>query len=231
MNVIDRTAALTLATIALLCMGATPRPATTLSPAELNREGEQLFGSAWNPALGAWLPSFGDVDQPWRNGQTTHVDQRDGFVYEGKSLVHGYFGQLGPKDGTFLVYGRAGPPRGHVVYDPVHRIAFYEVGCCSAEVVVAAADVLAPPSPVVAKDLSALRTARGARFGQTTTDVMHVYGVARPLPVSGHADMLVLAYTTWPPFKSLDGHNSCGQMQNFVFRHDRLIFIQFGNGC
>ncbi len=212
--------------IVLASASPTPNPA-------INEEGKQLFGSAWSPALGAWLPSYGDGDNPWRDGEATHIDQRDGFVYEGKALIKGYFGSLGPADGTPFVYGAAGPPRGHVVYDPARHIAFYEQGCCSADEVVAAADVSPPPKTVVTRDLSGLRTARGIRFGSTAADVMRIYGLSKPLSVAGHPGLQMLAYTTWAPFKSLDAASQakCGQMQNFILRENRVVFIQFENGC
>src|SRR5271166_4908741 len=213
------------ASTALFGVAAQPAPAPPWSPAS-------QYGDAWSPALGAWLPSFGELDEPWRHDQATRIAQRDGFVYEGNSLLKGYWGHLGRVDGTHFVYGSAGPPRGHVVYDPVHRIAFYEQGCCSFDEVVASADAAPPPKRVVARDLSDLHTVRGIHFGDTSTAVMHIYGKSALLPVKGHPGFEMLAYTTWPPFKSLTNVNSpCGQMQNFIFRGDRVVFIQFENGC
>jgi hypothetical protein len=141
-------------------------------------------------------------------------------------------GFQGPDDGTPFVYGAAGPTRGHVVYDPAHRIAFFEQGCCSASEVVAAADVVPPPKHVVTNDLSGLSTVRGIRLGETPTAVMQIYGKSKMLTVTGHAGLQMLAYTTWKPFKSVSTVASpCGQFQNFVFRQERLIYIRFGNGC
>jgi hypothetical protein len=212
--------------IALLGASPTPNPAVM-------EEGRHMFGSAWSPAIGAWLPSFGDGDEPWRHGAATTIHQRDGFVYEGTILIGGYWGSLGPADGTRFVYGEAGPPKGHVVYDPIHHIAFFEQGCCSFDEVVAATDVAPPPKQVVTRDLSDLHTARGIRFGATSAEVMRIYGTSRPLSVSNHPELKMLAYTTWVSFKSLEGHShsACGQMENFIFRRDQVVFIQFENGC
>jgi hypothetical protein len=52
------------------------------TPNSLNHEGLARYGSAWIPALGAWLPSFGDGDEPWRRGEATQIAQHDGFQYE-----------------------------------------------------------------------------------------------------------------------------------------------------
>jgi hypothetical protein len=224
-----RVVALTLCVVACFSLLAASSATTSL-----NQQGTALFGSAWSPALGAWLPSYGDLDEPWRHGEATQIAQRDWFQYKnekpGSPYAVGFRGPGG--DGTGFVYGAAGPTRGHVVYDPVHRIAFFEQGCCSANEVVAAADVLPPPKHVVSRDLSDLSTVRGIRLGETPTAVMQIYGKSSWLQVAGHADLQMLAYTTWKPFKSLNtATGPCGQFQNFVFRQERLIYIGFGNGC
>jgi len=138
--------------------------------------------------------------------------------------------------GPSPVYGDAGPTKGYVVYDPVHRIAFYEQGCCSWEDLVAAADTPAPPKPVVMRDLQNLTTMRGVRLGQTVRQVERIYGAATLLAVHGHPHVEFLAYTTWPPYIHA-GHypphwrDPCGQFENFYFRQGRLMLIQLSNGC
>jgi hypothetical protein len=209
-------------------LGASPTPGSL----HLEGTGTALFGPAWNPALGAWLPSFGDLGEPWRSGAATEIAQRDGFVYAKPDQDRpNTLGLQGPGDGTAFVYGKAGPVRGHVVYDPAHHVAFYEQGCCSYFDVAASADVVPPPKPVVTHDLSGLTTVRGIRLGETPTAVMQIYGRSRLLSVTGHAGLQMLAYTTWKPFKSMTTVTPCGQFQNFVFRQERLIYIGFGNGC
>ncbi len=187
--------------------------------------------AGWSPAIGAWLPSYGDSNNPWLEGHAAFIHRRDGFAYEGRALgLDGRFGEA-PRDGTFFVYGNAGPPKGYVVYDPAHRIAFYGQGCCSWFDLVAAANVPPPPKPVVRRDLSALRTVRGVRLGMSPSDVMSVYGRARFTPLRTHRRMHLLAYTTWPPATTLATHASCEQFENFYFRGGRLVLIQLGNGC
>jgi hypothetical protein len=215
-----------LAAIESLGASPSPKPTHTWDP-------NAHYGTAYSPALGAWLPSYGVAPEAWWHGQATHIDQRDGFAYENeKPWRPDALGFQGPDDGTFFVYGEAGPPKGHVVYDPAHRIAFYDQGCCSWHDVVVAADVAPPPKRVVTRDLSDIHTVRGIRLGVTPTAVMQVYGKAKLLPVTGHADVQLLAYTTWAPMKSQAAlRGPCGQLENFVFRQNRLIFIQLGNGC
>ncbi|MDQ2865967.1 MAG: hypothetical protein M3R51_07045 [Candidatus Eremiobacteraeota bacterium] len=192
----------------------------------------RYFHNACSEAMGAWLPTLGYPGTWWERGLAAHITRRDGFLYEGERPTAAQFlGYQGPKDGTFFVYGNAGPPKGHAVYDPVHRIAFYQQGCCSWNDVVAATNVTAPPKPVVKRDLHDLVTVRGIRLGQTMPEVMRIYGKSTPIPISAHLDVHVLPYTTWRPIQTLHSIDSCGQFQNFFFRKNRLIMIQLGNGC
>lgn len=179
--------------------------------------------------MGRWLPTFGSGW--WK--QSTHIDRRDRFNYSnGHPLSSDRFEDQGPHDGTFFVYGTAGPPNGNVVYDPIHRVAFYQQACCSWSEVVAASGVPKPPKPVLARDLSALATVRGVRLGQTEVEVMKIYGSASEYVVDGHPGVRVLAYTTAPAHRSgSQAVSDCGQTQNFFFRDNRLILIQLGDGC
>lgn len=227
--------------IAALCVLLLPQ-SDVASPNQVptsNPHCIRFYDGACSEALGAWLPSsgYGYVADQWRHGRATRIQQRDGFMYENeKPASPMYLGFQGPDDGTFFVYGMAGPPRGHVVYDPVHHIAFYKQGCCSWDEVVAASHVAPPPKTVVARDLSTLRTVRGIYLGMHPSAVTRTYGASSLLTVSGHADVRMLAYTTWKPAKDVTGvgigfPGTCGQFENFYFRGDRLILIQFGNGC
>ncbi|MGH7727190.1 MAG: hypothetical protein ACREM2_00140 [Vulcanimicrobiaceae bacterium] len=212
-----------------LAAGSLPKAMPTENPACV-----QSYGKACSEAIGTWLPNYlfqYDAD-PWQTGRATHIAKRDGFVYENEKLPPAQFlGVEGPFDGTFFVHGDAGPPRGRVVYDYVHRIALYEQGCCAADEVVAALGAPPPPKRVISKDLSGLRTVRGIRFGITPAAVIAIYGKAPLQPIAYHPDLRLLAYTTWPASNTHWAHSPCGQMENFVFRHGRLAFIQFGNGC
>ena len=192
----------------------------------------KYYGKACSEAIGEWLPTFRFNDAAYWD-RATHVKERDGFIYEHeKPLVPDALGFQGPDDGTFFVYGTAGPPKGHAVYDYNHHIAFYEQGCCSGQEVVAASGVPAPPKRLVARDLSSLRTVRGIHLGVSVTDVIRIYGRAKALPIPSHPGVSLLAYTTWPPRNRVKTVQlPCGQFENFWFRGGRLILIQLENGC
>lgn len=185
-----------------------------------------------NWVLAPWLPSYTFASDLWAAGRARRIGRRDGFVYERERELPGVpLGFIGPDDGTPFTYGTAGPPRGEVVYDYAHRIAFYRRGCCSWNEVVAA---YAPPPPkrVIDRNLAALHTTRGIHLGMSPAQVRKIYGVAPMLAVPGTPAVRVLAYTTRPPRKSLKMVSSpCGQDENFYFRRARLVQIQIGNGC
>ncbi len=191
----------------------------------------KYYDGACSEAIGRWLPTFGIASDRW--AQAKRVHQRDGFIYENeRPRVPDALGFQGPDDGSFFVYGNAGPPKGHVVYDPKHHVAFYQQGCCSWDDVVAASDVSSPPKHLVSRDLSGLRTVRGIRLGMRPSDVIRIYGSSNLLSVARHDGVSLLAYTTWPPKRSLKSvEEPCGQFENFFFRHDHLVLIQLGNGC
>ena len=212
----------------VLLFGASATPTV---PAEL-AECVRFYGSACSEALGAWLPHFVESGYAWEAGRATHIEKRDAFVYGSYvAPANVPLGYVRPYDGTFFVYGNAGPPKGHVVFDYAHHIAFYSQGCCSGNDVVAVVGVADPPKRVVARDLSGLRTVRGVRLGMSPAGVMSIYGASHLLRVPNHGDLRLLAYTTWPPFHAVPSRDPCGQFQNFVFRYDRLISLQIGNGC
>ncbi|MDQ6780458.1 MAG: hypothetical protein M3Z37_04805 [Candidatus Eremiobacteraeota bacterium] len=192
----------------------------------------ELYGaSACVPVLTAWLPSLGDPDNWWWHGKATRIHDRDGFRYGDESASRQIFG-LTLKQGTFFVREAPGPPKGRVIYDAAHRIALYEEGCCTAYKSVAADHVPLPPRKIVDRDLSQLKTVRGLQLGDSMERVLKVYGPSRALKLSANPGLVILAYTTWPPF----GVESilkapCGQVENFAFRHERLVYIEFGDGC
>ncbi|HTZ55105.1 MAG TPA: hypothetical protein VMB20_08560 [Candidatus Acidoferrum sp.] len=190
----------------------------------------KYYHDACSEALGEWLPGFGFSSDFWDVAR--RISQRDTFVYKGEHTAPAeVFGTTGPGDGTFFVYGDAGPPRGHVVYDYEHHITFYEQGCCSwQDVVLAYASP--PPKPVVQRNLMGLHTERGIYLDMSMRQVTRIYGVSKLQPIAHQDNMYVLAYTTWPPRKDVRVvRMPCGQFENFYFRNDRLVLIQLGNGC
>jgi len=122
-------------------------------------------------------------------------------------------------------------PKGHAVYDYAGRIAFYEQGCCAWQEAVAAADTPPPPKRVVARDLSGLRTVRGIRLGMAQAAVMHVYGRTSPHRLEDRSGSVLLAYVTLNKPTATGQYGTCGQWQNFVFRSDRLVWMQISNAC
>jgi hypothetical protein len=208
--------------------GSAAAPVPTPSDRAVEAQCHPYFHDACSEAMGRWLPMFGYSATWW--DQATRIYVRDRFTYENQPMSLNAF-QPGPEDGTLFVYGSAGPPKGRAVYDPRHRLAFYQQGCCSWSDVVAAADVSAPPKRVVTRDLTGLVTVRGIRLGQTEAAVMKIYGKSKLLPVPRNPGVSVLAYTTWRPRKEVRTSPPCGQFQNFFFRRGRLILIQLGDGC
>jgi hypothetical protein len=190
----------------------------------------QYYHSACSEALGEWLPTFANAGKFWNDAR--HITRRDGFSYGGQRPASPAFeGMEGAKGGTFFVYGNAGPPKGEVIYDYAHHIAFYDQGCCSWHDVVAA---YAPPPPkrVVNRDLTQLHTNRGVHLGMSPKQVEEIYGKATMRKVGGYDGVFVLPYTTWPPLAQVKTvHSPCGQFENFFFKKNRLILIQIGNGC
>jgi hypothetical protein len=203
-----------------------PTPVPTENPVCLNS-----FHAACSEAIGAWLPVVSFSSDPLLAGHAKRLSARDGFVYENeKPSAPEFLGYQGPDDGTFFAYGDAGPPKGRVVYDYRHHVAFYEQGCCSWHDVVAA-EASPPPKRVVSRDLTALRAVRGISLGMTIAAVTAIDGAARPYTVPQLVDMQVLSYTTCLQASSVNVPLPYGQNDNFFFLNGRLVLIQFGNGC
>jgi hypothetical protein len=203
----------------------------TETDAEIDAMCRPYFHDACSEALGRWLPGFSaGFGSDW-SARATHVSQRDHFVYEGERDDHlSVLQSIGPRDGTRFVFGTAGPPRGEVVYDPTHHIAFYDVGCCSWRAFVAAAGTPAPPKSVANRDLRNLATARGARLWMTPEEIRGIYGNATFRALPGLKGVSVLSYSAViPPTPQV--YSPCVQEQNFFFRTNRLILIQLVNAC
>jgi hypothetical protein len=199
-----------------------PTPLPTNNPGCI-----QYYGAACSEALGQWLPgaAFGGFT-PWREGKTAKVAFLDSFVYSGKGHVpaHLRFGtRPEPADGTFFVYGDAGPPKGNVVYDYRRHIAFYFQGCCSWQSTIAA-NAAPPPKRVANRDLSTLHTQHGIALGDSVENVLRIYGPAQLSGIPGHPALKMLSYVHMV-------NNMCGQFDNFAFRNNRLISIELLTGC
>ena len=211
--------------VAVSIAASTPKALPTENPAC-----PQYYHQACSEAIGKWLPEMGDwYGFEFLDLKAKRVAFTDGFVYERhkpkwNSAPYAGWAPVRPQDGTFFVYGNAGPPKGSLVYDYAHNTAFYEQGCCAWSEVVAAAGVTRPPKRVVSRDLSSLHTLRGVALGQSVREVLHLYGRAPVAIARRHPAIQRLTYL----------HNfdkSCGQSQNFIFKNGRLIYIALINSC
>ena len=195
--------------LALLLAAALARPVPTNPPICA-----QYFPSTCNQAVGEWLPQFATPDAFWDHA--THITQRDRFPQN-------------PKGGTLIVF-TVEMQKAYVIYDAAHGRVFYETGCCSWDETVLAY-VFAPPKTLANQNLWPLKTVRGVTLGMDPWEVMRIYGSSERRIVE-NTDLIVLAYTTWPPRNKLSKTKSeCGQFENFYFRLNKLIEIQIGDGC
>lgn len=216
--------AFVLAVTASAAMPAPKTPPTEFPPCP------PYYHQACSEAIGKWLPEMSEWYR-WSpsDQQPSNVSFTDAFIYEGhkpKRNTQPYYDWQteSPKDGTFFVYGNAGPPKGSLVYDYANRITYYGQGCCSWFELVAATGVSPPPKRVASRDLATLRTVHGVRLGQTVSEVLALYGPARISRAAGHATIVRVAYA-----HKFD--KDCGQYQTFIFKNGRLIFIGLMNGC
>lgn len=198
-----------------------------------------LYGSAWSPKLGAWLPAYGYGFDAWQHGQTAISIEDDYFICgtaprpsptATRSFYFAGVGCPGLKNATFFVYGEAGPPKGHILYDSSHGLTLFSEGCCAWGHVVLAIASGPPPKSVSSADLSNVTTMRGVKLGMTPSQVIAIYGVAKTHGVAGAPKATMLSYTNLKQKPSHPG-NKCGQFQNFVFRGGRLIYIELLAGC
>ena len=211
-------------------------PAATIAAAV--PDAAKTFGSAWSPALGAWLPDPNVGFTAWSNGQTARTNQYDYFVCgtartptETRQSFY-YAGSVCPpvKNGTFFVYGTAEPIKGNVVYDRVHGIVLYSKGCCAWRGFALTANPGRPPKPVSDADLTGVHTMRGVSLGVTRAQFERIYGPARPHDAKGRPGVTTLSYTTMKA-KPTEPGDACGQFQSFSFRQDRLVSIELLAGC
>ena len=190
-----------------------------------------------NPSIGRWLPDPEIGFDAWSKRQNSVVSGYDYFVCADNakpSVPLHDFDYAGSacgvlKNGTAFAYGPAGPIRGRVVYDRVHRIVLYAKGCCAWRGFALTANVAPPPKPVAAADLSAVRTKRGVTLTMTPAQVERIYGTASPHPTKGRPGLSTLYYST-----ITGGPNSpeaCGQFQSFSFKNGRLVSIELLVGC
>jgi len=183
------------------------------------------FGQACSEALGKWLPKLGDGGT--QSMATTTV--RDELLDPAGAGEAGFLGQRRVYNGSFFVHGMAGPPRGHAVYDPLNRIAYYDEVCCGSLRVVLASNVAPPPKRIVTRPLLGLRTTRGVRIGSSASFVRAIYGRATMRPVRGRSNAGLLSYEraiVFPPPNS-----PCDERTRFLFVSGRVTAMEFIDEC
>jgi hypothetical protein len=183
------------------------------------------FGSACSEAMGHWLPRFPQA----RRSLVTPTTVADEIVDPAGPGEFRFESMRGVYRGTLFVYGTAGPPKGHAVYDPTHRIAFYDEGCCSWHHVVVASNVPPPPKTIVARSLAGIRTKRGIRLGDSPASISAIYGPARKRAVDESADKALLSYSRVVKYPGMS--EPCEASMSFLFERDRLTAINFDDAC
>jgi hypothetical protein len=187
------------------------------------------FGDACSEAIGHWLPRVYDnglKGDAYKDVTMTHV--HDEIVDPADTGPPTHLGQREVFGGTLFVYGLAGPPKGRLVYDPAHHIAYFDEGCCSWHHVVIAADAAPPPKVVAERSLSGLHTMRGLRLGDSPAAVRAVFGSA-PLhatSISGQTDLLYQRLLVEPK-----PYSSCFENDTFLFRRGKLAAMEFLASC
>ena len=199
---------------------------TRKSPGEIDAMCRPYFHDACSEALGLWLPELPDMFDRAPRAHTSAIDAIVDPAGQGREAE---FGQRGVYGGTYFVYGEAGPPRGFVVYDPVHRLAYFEEGCCSWHHVVLIAHVPPPPKAVASRSLLRLHTERGIRLGVAPAFVYARYGNAPLRAARGTNDRRTLRYTR--VLRSSGVFSACFADTTFLFERDRLIGMDFYRGC
>jgi hypothetical protein len=186
------------------------------------------YGDACSPAIGRWLPRVPQSAMiiGTRPSPTTVHDE---IVDPAGIGAPGFLGQHSVVNGTLFVYGRAGPPKGSIVYDPANHIALYDEGCCAWHHMVLSANTGAPPKPVATRRLTGVRTLRGIALGDLPSRVRAVFGPAPLRPVPERSDETTLAYVRilrFPPPNS-----PCEEANTFLFEHGHLVAMDFTNAC
>jgi hypothetical protein len=184
------------------------------------------FGNACSDAVGNWLPRFAAIGFRGASGAPTRVvDEIVDPAGRGKLAFLWLRGVVG---GTFFVYGSAGPPRAHVVYDPVHRIAYYDEGCCSWHHVVLASNVNPPPKPTASRSLVDLRTARGIGLGDDASRILATYG---PAPFHWEVGAPGEQFLRYHRVLFNPGSSPCDAITTFLFDRGRLTAMDFEQAC
>jgi hypothetical protein len=222
------------ATLAMVLLAATPLPTPTLDQYSVFSDCDKYFphyACQIGPDIGRWLPRFGYAWDLAREEHAPRITLHDYFIYGPRPKKVYPLATGWASGGSFFTYGNAGPPRGHVIYDRRHKIAFYNEGCCSWHTTVAAIGIAPPPKRVVDRDLSALHTKYGVRLGDSPARIKSIYGRGTLWSIPGHPGFQRLLYSAPLPPPPPPMHNACGLTYQFIFKHGRLIYIEMLGGC
>jgi len=184
------------------------------------------FGAACSEAIGKWLPRVPNAWMP--RTLVTNTTVRDRIIDPAGSGPPAFLGMRGVYQGTHFVYGLAGPPQGHAVYDPVHRIAYYDEGCCSWHEVVVASNAKAPPKTMATRSLVGLRTQSGIRLGDKPSLVESIYGRAEFRSVARSSHQLTLSYYRVVRYPK---YSPCDERTTFLFADGELTAINIIDEC
>jgi hypothetical protein len=166
------------------------------------------------------LLTFREFDAPATVNRTRLRDHLIGY----DAPPSGFGGVAGPGDGA--TYGfMVGKDTWTVVYDAVHRLAYYGEGCCAFGYGVLMRTTTAAPPSVPRRDLSRMRTVRGIRLGMNARQVQAREGPAPRALGPSRSGRTALVYTTTL------GPRNCVEQRTFVFGRGRLEAIDVLRGC
>lgn len=200
---------------------------TSASDADTEKMCRPYFGSACSEAVGRWLPRVPNSWIPERLARRTTVHDR--VIDPAGTGPLTFLGTRGVFRGTHFVYGNAGPPQGHAVYDPVHHLAYYDEGCCSWHHVVIASNVKAPPKTIAVRSLIMLRTERGIQLGDKPSQIESIYGPAAFHPVTGVRSQETLSYYRKVTFRR--PYSPCEERMTFLFAYGQLTALDIADEC
>jgi len=186
------------------------------------------FGDACSEAMGHWLPR---VPNGWIVADAAPSPARtsvyDEILDPAGTGRREFLKQQNVYRGSFFAYGKAGPPQGHAVYDPIHRIAYYDEGCCSWHHVVVATNVSPPPKRIAMRSLIGLKIRGGIKLGDPPAEIESIYGPSRLHSVKNDSTSQTLSYVR----ALASGSMTCYENTTFLFRRGRLAAFDFTQAC
>jgi hypothetical protein len=149
------------------------------------------------------------VPDCFRTVQARHI--RCVRAFEDRALGDGTVFEVGPAKEIYNLF-----------YDPDHRIVWFSRQCCAWAEQAMMSGISAPPHGVAYRNLLSIATYRGVALGSTLSQVERAFGKGR-LVRDGNYRMLLYRY-------SVDG-KTCVRDSTFVFHAQKVVAIDFWNGC